>query len=106
LLGTVVVMANVVVAMRDADARRYVAVAALGAASAGVFIGSLAWAWATFDFWESVPLVPCVVLSGVLAALAVYGASKRLGAALTLGLFVSALTFMGTLIVTLTRWEG
>jgi hypothetical protein len=78
----------------------------LGLASAGVIIGSLAWAWATFDFWESVPLLPCVATAGGLAALAVYSARKSAAAAILVGLSVAGATFIGTALVTLARWEG
>jgi hypothetical protein len=91
------------------SARRFgarAAAAVLALASAGVAIGSVAWAWATFDFWETVPLIPCVLAAGSLAGLAVYAAARRLGVAVAIGALVSAATFIGTLVVTLARWEG
>jgi hypothetical protein len=75
-------------------------------ASGVVFFGSLVWAWATFDFWETIPLVPCVLSAGILAALAIYVRRRRPFGALLLGLAVAILTFIGTLFVTGARWEG
>lgn len=69
-------------------------------------VGSLGWAWATFDFWETVPLIPCVALAGVLAALTVYAARKGVGLAVAAGVLVSTATFIGTALITLARWEG
>ncbi len=37
-----------------------------------------AWAWADVNFWEDVPLYPCVGVAGLLAALAVVASSERL----------------------------
>jgi hypothetical protein len=78
----------------------------LGFASAVVVVGSLAWAWATFDFWDTVPAFPCVGAAGGLAALAVYAAGKHGAVAILVGLFVSGATFIGTALVTISRWEG
>jgi Na+-transporting NADH:ubiquinone oxidoreductase subunit NqrD len=75
-------------------------------ASVAVFFGSLIGAWATFDFWETIPLVPCVLGAGILAALALYVRRRRLLGALLLGLAVTLITFVGTLFITLARWEG
>jgi hypothetical protein len=75
-------------------------------ASVAVFFGSLIGAWATFDFWETIPLVPCVLGAGILAALALYVPRRRLLGALLLGLAVTLITFVGTLFITLARWEG
>jgi hypothetical protein len=85
---------------------RLTAAFALGLASVGVIVGSLAWAWATFDFWETVPLVPCVGAAGGLAALAVYAAGTHGAVAILVGLAVSGATFIGTALVTIMRWEG
>ncbi len=79
----------------------------LAVASAGTVVASLAWAWATSDFWETVPLLPCVGMSGVLAALAVYTARKGAwAAAVFVGVAVAVATFFGALFITLARWEG
>lgn len=75
-------------------------------ASIAVFVGSLFWAWATFDFWETVPLIPCVLGAGILAALALYLRRRRRLPALMLGIGVTLVTFVATLLVTLSRWEG
>ena len=80
------------------------AAAVLALASLGVAVGSIAWAWATFDFWESVPLIPCVLAAGVLAALAVHAAQRRIAPAVVVGGLVSVATFVGTLVVTISRW--
>jgi hypothetical protein len=85
---------------------RLTAAFVLGFASAVVTIGSLVWAWATFDFWESVPLIPCVGTAGGLAGLAVYAARKNAVPAILVGLSVAAATFIGTALITLARWEG
>ena len=85
---------------------RFVAAGVCSLASVGVVVGSLVWAWATFDFWESVPLLPCVAVAGGLAAIAVYAARRTVAAAVAVGVLVSAATFIGTLLITLARWEG
>jgi hypothetical protein len=82
------------------------AASVLGLASAVVVVGSLAWAWATFDFWDTVPALPCVGAAGGLAALAVYAAGKHAAAAILVGLSVSGATLIGTALVTIARWEG
>jgi peptidoglycan/LPS O-acetylase OafA/YrhL len=78
----------------------------LGIASVAVFVGSVLWAWATFDFWETIPLVPCVLGAGVLAAFALYVPRRRPLRALGIGLAVTIMTFLATAFVTLSRWEG
>jgi hypothetical protein len=75
-------------------------------ASVAVFFGSLIGAWATFDFWETIPLIPCVLGAGVLAALALYVRRRRVLGALMLGFAVTLMTFIGTFFITLSRWEG
>ena len=85
---------------------RITAPALLAIASGVLSFGSLAWAWATFDFWETIPLVPCVLGAGMLAALAMYVRRRRPLGALLLGLAVAIMTFIGTLLVTSARWEG
>jgi hypothetical protein len=75
-------------------------------AAVAVFFGSLIGAWATFDFWETIPLVPCILGTGFLAAAALYLRRRRLLGALILGLAVTSMTFVGTLFITLSRWEG
>jgi hypothetical protein len=75
-------------------------------ASVAVVFGSLIGAWLTFDFWETIPMVPCVLGAGILAALALYVRSRRLLGALMLGLAVTGVTFVATLFVTIARWEG
>jgi hypothetical protein len=87
-------------------------VSLLALASICVVVGSVVWAWATFDFWETVPLVPCAGASGLLAAGAVYsgwtgvGLWRRAGLAVFVGVAVALATFIGTGLMTLYRWEG
>lgn len=85
---------------------RSAAPALLTVASVAVFIGSVVGAWATFDFWETIPLVPCVLGAGAFAALALYARRGRFLAPLVVGLAVTLVTFVATLLVTIARWEG
>jgi hypothetical protein len=85
---------------------RITASALLAVASVAVFVGSLVGAWATFDFWETIPLVPCVLGAGILAALALYARRRRFLGPLVLGLAVAFVTFLSTLFITIARWEG
>ena len=78
----------------------------LGAASAAILALSVVWAWRTFDFWETVPMVPCLLAAGVLACLAIYTGSRRPLLALFVGVLTIAGGFVATLLVTLARWEG
>jgi hypothetical protein len=78
----------------------------LAVASVAVFVGSVIGAWATFDFWETVPLVPCVLGAGVLAGLSLYARRRRFLGSVLLALAVAIATFVATLFVTLARWEG
>ncbi|HEX6701921.1 MAG TPA: hypothetical protein VF101_14435 [Gaiellaceae bacterium] len=71
-----------------------------------VFAGSLVGAWSTFDFWGTVPMVPCVLAAGVLAGLALYVRRGGSLGPMLLALGVALITFFGTLAVTLGRWEG
>jgi hypothetical protein len=75
-------------------------------ASAAVLVGSVIGAWATFDFWETIPLVPCVLGAGTFAVLALYARHGGFLAPVALGVAVAAATFVATLFVTLARWEG
>jgi Na+-transporting NADH:ubiquinone oxidoreductase subunit NqrD len=59
-----------------------------------------------FDFWETIPLIPCVLGAGVLAALALYVRRRQVLGALMLGFAVTLMTFIGTFFITLSRWEG
>jgi hypothetical protein len=78
----------------------------LALASVGVLIGSLIGAWVTFDFWETIPLVPCVLGAGSLAGLSLYARRRRFFGSVALGLAVAVATFVATLLITLARWEG
>ena len=79
---------------------------ASAAGSLACFAASVAGAWATFDFWETVPLVPAVIGTGCLAGLAVYLFRAGRLAALVVFAAVAAATFVSTLLVTIARWEG
>jgi len=78
----------------------------LAIASVAVFVGSLIGAWATFDFWETIPLLPCVFGAGILAALALYVSRRRLMGALILGFVMTLMTFIGTYFITGARWAS
>jgi hypothetical protein len=69
-----------------------------------VLVGSLIGAWATSAFWETVPLVPCVLGAGVLAGAAFYVRRRRLLLSLGIGLAISLVTFLGTAFITGGRW--
>jgi hypothetical protein len=78
----------------------------LATASAAVCVGSLVTAWATFDFWETGPLLACVFGAGTLAGLALYVRRRSLPQAVAVGFVVALLTFVGAAFITLSRWEG
>ena len=80
--------------------------ALLALAALIVFGGSLIGAWATFDFWETVPLVPCVLGTGLLAGLSVYAERRGFLGPVVLGLAVPAATFLATFVITLARWAS
>ena len=75
-------------------------------ACVAVFVGSLIGAWATFDFWDTVPLIPCVLGAGILAGLSLYARRRRFLGSVALGLAVAVATFVATAFITLARWEG
>jgi hypothetical protein len=79
--------------------------AGLALAAAAVVVGTVVGSWASFSFWETVPLVPCVIGAGVLAAAAAFRRRGR-AIAVVVGLTVSAVTFVAALMMTLARWEG
>jgi hypothetical protein len=49
------------------------------------------------------PLIPCVLVTGTLAGLAVYSWRGQVAAAVATGIAMTALTFCGTFFMTL-RW--
>jgi hypothetical protein len=67
---------------------------------------SAVWAYSTFDFWESGPLLGSIGLAAGASAGAVYIATRRVLPALLVGLVVSAGHFVLLLATTLSRWEG
>jgi Na+/glutamate symporter len=76
----------------------------LASAAMCVVTGSYLWAWASEEFWDSVPLYPCAVAAGVLAGSALYVARGRLVRAGALGVAASLATLLGTAVITLARW--
>jgi len=74
--------------------------------SGAVVVPRLRGAWATFDFWEPIPLFPCVVAAGLLAALAVYVRTRSAPVSLVIGGAVGGGTLLAALIITLAGWEG
>jgi hypothetical protein len=78
----------------------------LAAASVAVFVGSLIAAWATPDFWEGIPLVPCVLGTALLAAAAFYTHRRSLVGALATGVAVTIITFVATLGMSSSRWAS
>jgi len=79
---------------------------ALAVASVAAFVGSLIGAWATPDFWEGIPLVPCVFGTALLAAAAFYTHRKSLVGAVAIGVAVTIITFVATLGMTSSRWAS
>jgi Na+/glutamate symporter len=76
----------------------------LASAAMCVVIGSCLWAWASEEFWNSVPLYPCAAAAGVLAGSALYVGRGRLLRAAALGVAASLATLLGTAVITLARW--
>ena len=76
----------------------------LATAAVFVIVGSCLWAWASDDFWESLPLYPCVAAASTLAGLALYAAGGRLLRAVALSFATALVTLLGTAIITLVRW--
>ena len=72
-------------------------------AAAGV---SLTWAWATFSYWETVPLLSTITTTGVLAALSVRAGRHRLVSAVGVGVVVALMNFIAVFAITGMRWEG
>jgi uncharacterized protein YqgC (DUF456 family) len=77
---------------------------ALAAASVAVFVGCVIGVWATPDFWETIPALPCIVGAALLAASAFYAHRKSLVGALAIGVAVTIITFVATLAVGSSRW--
>ena len=87
-------------------ATRTAAALALALVALGVVLGSAAGAYATFDFWESVPILGSLSVAAAASAGAIYAASRRVLPALLVALVVAAGHFVLLLAVTLSRWEG
>jgi hypothetical protein len=73
-------------------------------AALAVVVGSCLWAWASEEFWSSVPLYPSVAAAGTLAGLALYVGRGQLLRAGALTLMTSLVTLLGTAVITLARW--
>jgi hypothetical protein len=82
---------------------RLAASGVLATAAVAVFVGSVIWAWSTFDFWETGPFLGSVFGVGTLAALALYVGRRRVGEAIILGLAGGLVTAIATYFVT-ARW--
>ena len=74
-------------------------------AAGAVLGGTYLWAWLDEDFWQPVPLYPCVAAAGLLAALALYAQSRRLLRAAALAAVISVVSLAGAAVITLARWE-
>ena len=68
--------------------------------------GSTVWAYSTFDFWESGPILGSIGLTAAASAGALYVGTRRVLPALLVALLVSAGHFVLLLATTLSRWEG
>ena len=82
------------------------AAAACAIASAAIFVASVLSAWATFDFWEALPLTASVVGVGLFAGVAAYLPRHQAAFATIVGVLASAATFVTTLFITLARWSA
>ena len=85
---------------------RAIAAWVLGSTALVVVAGSAVWAYSTFDFWESGPLLGSIGLAAAASAGALYVATRRVLPALLVGFVVSAGHFVLLLATTLSRWEG
>ena len=77
---------------------------ALVAITVGIFSASVIWAWVTPDFWESVPLVPCVLSAAFFSACAAYSLRRKLLPAAATALATAVIMFVVTLSVSSARW--
>jgi hypothetical protein len=71
-----------------------------------VVVGSAVWAYSTFDFWESGPILGSIGVATAASARALYIATRRVLPALLVALLVVAGHFVLLLAITLSRWEG
>lgn len=73
--------------------------------AAAVAAESIVWAWTTFSYWETGPLLPTVLGTGVLALVGSYVEWKRWWFAITLGLASTLGLFVAVAAVTGLRWS-
>ena len=77
----------------------------LAVGSAAVVISATIWSWSTADFWETIPMLPCIAAAGILAGLAFYAWRSRFIPAVAVTAGVSSATFFVTLYAQL-RWTS
>jgi hypothetical protein len=70
------------------------------------FAGTLAWAYATFDYWESAPILLSTAATAGLAGGAAFASRRSLGFASFIAFVMAAVTFVSAYVVTVSRWEG
>jgi hypothetical protein len=81
-----------------------------GVGAVGALVGASIWAWATFDYWETTPLLGSVFVVGVLTGLAFYSGLRlrsrliRVGLSIVGGTGAAVLTVIVTGFITLGRW--
>jgi hypothetical protein len=76
----------------------------LGLATLAVIAGSGAWAWASFDFWETAPVLGSTFLAGLSAGSALFVQTRRVPSAVILGFLVGAANLVVAATVTVTLW--
>ena len=80
--------------------------ALLASCALGALVAGAVAAYATFDFWEIVPVLASVLVVGVASAGAAYIATRRRLLTLAAALFLIAGQFVLLAAITLGRWEG
>ena len=74
-------------------------------AASVILAGSCLWAWSSDEFWKPWPLYPAVLISGVLAGIALSLHSGRPLKAAWLGAVFAFATLISTAVITLVRWD-
>jgi hypothetical protein len=82
------------------------AVSILWLIALAVVVGSAVWAYSTFDFWESGPLLGSVGVAAAASAAALYLATRRVLPALLVALLVMAGHFVVLYVITGSRWSA
>jgi len=75
------------------------------ASAVAVAVGSIVWAWSTFSYWETAPILATVLATGLLALVGSYVEWRRLWVAITLGLASTLGLFVAVAVVTGLRWS-